>query len=263
MAKKKCPEFENHERWLVSFADMLTLLFATFVTLYALNLDNSTSTDEEAKLAGSMQEAFNTPLEDIPLDRRTGQTDFGWGVFENMKDQQIRDNQSTNDSQSGNNSALIEKELRQFTVQLEQRLYGPEKFRKTEPGSQRVVNVQRTQRGMKVSLMGRHFFEPGEVEISTSAKQALDAVVATLKELGRPITIEGHTDNIPPKGSYSNWELSALRATNVLRYFVRKHGFPKSQLSVAGFADIHPIAHNGSEAGRSLNRRIEIKVHYE
>ena len=82
MAKKhKCPEFENHERWLVSYADMLTLLFALFVVLYALKEGGQSQVQ---KTAGSMQESFNTPLEDIPIDRQVGPTEQGFGIFDHF-----------------------------------------------------------------------------------------------------------------------------------------------------------------------------------
>ena len=77
--KQKCPEFENHERWLVSYADMLTLLFAVFVVLYALKEGGEPQT---RKTAGSMQESFNTPLEDIPIDRQIGPVEQGFGIFD-------------------------------------------------------------------------------------------------------------------------------------------------------------------------------------
>ena len=88
MAKKhECPEFENHERWLVSYADMLTLLFAVFVTLFALKEGGE---PEVQKAAGSMQESFNTPLQDIPLDRRIGPAQEGFGIFEHMQGSSLR-----------------------------------------------------------------------------------------------------------------------------------------------------------------------------
>ena len=77
------------------------------------------------------------------------------------------------------------------------------------------------------------------------------------------ILIEGHTDNVEPAGVLGNYELSALRASKVVKYIVEEHNFPLSQISAAGWGDAKPIAHNGSEDGRKLNRRIEINVRYE
>src|SRR5690606_1087601 len=83
VAKKKCPEFENHERWLVSYADMVTLLFAVFVVLYALNMGDDKKPAEDA--AGSIQESFTVPLEDIPIERRVGPVEAGFGIFDHLR----------------------------------------------------------------------------------------------------------------------------------------------------------------------------------
>ena len=118
-------------------------------------------------------------------------------------------------------------------------------------------------KGFKLQLLARHFFEPGAVEMSRGALPELDQVAEILKELGRPVNVQGHTDSIPAAGERSNWEISALRATNVLKYLIRRHNFPATMLSASGYADTQPIASNGTESGRMLNRRIEIHVDYD
>lgn len=264
MSKKKCPEFENHERWLVSYADMLTLLFAVFVTLYALNLsdDKKPPIDE---LVGSMQESFATPLEDIPVNRRIGPTEAGYGIFEHFQGTQARPPISKKFPSGDRDSVrVIKDEMNRVNMALEQRLYGPNKFvGSSKPGEQRIVEVKRTGKGFKLQLMAQHFYDPGGIQIKPAARSSLDEVIKILKELGRDITIEGHTDSVPPKGQMTNWELSTLRATNVVRYMILHHNFPASRLSAAGYADTHPIAHNGTAEGRALNRRIEIHVGYD
>lgn len=259
--KAKCPEFENHERWLVSYADMVTLLFAVFVVLYAIQIAGQ---KEEKKVAGSMQESFNTPLQDIPVDRRVGPTEQGIGIFEHFKGESIRPSLIQKYPSSSQRVKVIDDEMNQVKVKLEDRLYGPNKFRdETKPGQERVVQVQRTDKGFKVQLLARHFFDSGSVNVARGALKELDSVALILKDLGRPVRIEGHTDSIPATGDYGNWEISALRATNVLKHLIRKHNFPTTSLSAAGLADTRPIANNGSESGRMLNRRIEIHVDYD
>ena len=88
-------------------------------------------------------------------------------------------------------------------------------------------------------------------------------MAALLKDLGRHITIEGHTDSVPPSDSMTNWELSSRRASFIVNYFETKHNYPIRNMSIAGYADTRPIAANNTESGRSLNRRIEIKIHYD
>ena len=258
--KAKCPEFENHERWLVSYADMVTLLFAVFVVLYALSIAGK---KDEKKVAGSMQESFSTPLPDIPIDRRVGPQEQGLGIFEHFRGQTARPSLIQKYPSSSQRVKIIDDEMNRIRAKIEERLYGPEKFRADKPGQERIIQVIRTAKGFKVKLLARHFFAPGETQISRGAFKELDEVAKVLKEMGRNIRIEGHTDSLPTSGTLGNWEISALRATSVLKYFIRKHNFPATNMSVGGYADLHPIASNGSESGRQLNRRIEIHVDYD
>lgn len=262
MAKKqKCPEFENHERWLVSYADMVTLLFAVFVVLYSLNLAKNPSKSEE--VAGSIEESFNRPLEDIPERHRVGPTEAGFGIFEHFRGTSVRPPLMKKFPGLKDKPIIIENELNRVKLQLEERLYGPQKFPKgTSPGQERVVSVSRTEDGFKVQLLARHFYEPGATKVRREALPELDKVAGVLKELGRPLVIEGHTDSVPAK-NMSNWQLSALRATEILQYFIVNHNFPPTLLGAAGYADTHPLASNSTEFGRQLNRRIEIRVKYD
>lgn len=260
--KQKCPEFENHERWLVSYADMVTLLFAVFVVLYALQIAGQK--DNQKQVAGSMQESFNTPLEDIPIDRRVGPTEQGFGIFEHFQGTSIRPQLIQKYPSSSQRVKVIDNEMNKIMAKLEERLYGPNKFRDdSKPGQARIVSVQRTSKGFKLQLLARHFYNPGSTNVRREALRELDTVAAILKDLGRPITIEGHTDSVPAGGELGNWEISSLRAANVLRYFIRNHNFPATALSASGYADTKPIASNGTESGRMLNRRIEIHVDYD
>lgn len=260
---KKCPEFENHERWLVSYADMVTLLFAVFVVLYALNLSKDPATSSE-QAAGSMQESFSTPLDDIPVDRRVGPTEAGFGIFEHFRGDQVRPPLSKKYPGQKQRIKIIDDEMRLVKLQLEERLYGPEKYQGSKKaGEQRIVDIKRTQKGFKLQLLARHFYDAGSYRMKRKALKELDKIAVILKDLGRDVTVEGHTDSVPPSGSLTNWELSALRATHVVRYMIRRHNYPASKLSATGYADLRPIAHNGTAQGRALNRRIELHVNYD
>ncbi len=259
--KQKCPEFENHERWLVSYADMLTLLFAVFVVLYSLNMSGE---DKAEQVSGSLQESFNTPLDEIPVDKRVGPSETGFGIFDHFRGDTAMPPLIQKYPGRPKDVHVIEEEMNRLKINLEERLYGPEKYRSSDkPGFDRIVDIQRTANGFKLRLAARHFFESGDSKIKKEALSDLNNISKILKDLGRPITIEGHTDSVPVEGNYSNWELSALRSTSVLRYLIRQHNYPPTKLSAAGYADTRPIASNGSESGRALNRRIEIQVHYD
>ncbi len=264
MAKGKCPEFENHERWLVSYADMVTLLFAVFVVLYSLNLKPDTSSEE---VAGSMQESFNKPLDDLPVERRVGPTEEGFGIFEHFRGNTVRPPISKKFPGAEQKIKDINDDFKRVQAAVNDRLYGPETYQGSKkPGEERVVSVQRNSEGVSLRLLARHFYSPGDYRMKRDALKEVDQVVKILKDLGRPVVVEGHTDDAPPssKGPVeSNWELSALRSTYLLRYMVKEHHFPATKISAAGFADMRPVAHNGTESGRALNRRIEIKIKYD
>jgi chemotaxis protein MotB len=261
MGKKgKCPEFENHERWLVSYADMLTLLFAVFVVLFALKEGGE---PQVQKAAGAMQESFNTPLEDIPLDRAKGPMEQGFGIFDHFKGDQILAPLVDKYPSFSSRVKVIEAEMDQVKAEIEERLYGPEKNSKMDDvGMARIVSVERTATGFKLQLVARYFFEEGSTKIKPGALKNLDEVIDVVHKLGRDVTIEGHTDAQPQHSKQSTWDVSTLRATAVVKYMIEHHRFPPSKLSAAGYADTRPIAHNGTESGRRLNRRIEIHVNY-
>lgn len=258
--KQKCPEFENHERWLVSYADMLTLLFALFVVLYALGNSDSSKSSEAAQ---SIEEAFNRPFEDIPERHRIGPNEAGYGIFEHFRGTSIRPPLQKKFPGLKDKPKIIDRDLNRVKLQLEERLYGPNKFAKgQDPGAARVVSVSRTDDGFKLQLLARHFYNPGATKVKREALPELNKVVNILKDLGRSVVVEGHTDSVPAK-NMSNWELSALRATEILHYMVQNNNFPPTKLSAAGYADTKPMASNSTEIGRTLNRRIELRVKYD
>jgi chemotaxis protein MotB len=262
--KKKCPEFENHERWLVSFADMMTLLFAVFVVLYALKKEGA----DEAKVqqaAVSIQESFNEVMEDIPDTRRVGPTEQGFGIFEHRKGDRIRPPLIQKYPSQDRNMKVIQAEMQKTAELINLRLYGQEKFRELEKkgeGQERIVTVERSPDGFRVKLLATHFYKPGAYKVNPSAIDDLNHVGKILKELGRPLTVEGHTDSVPSRSDLSNWEISSLRASFIVKHLIEELNFAPSSVSAAGYADTQPIASNATEETRALNRRIEIKVHY-
>ena len=107
-------------------------------------------------------------------------------------------------------------------------------------------------------------FAEGSAELTPLGREVLDGISETLKKNNYPISVEGHTDNIPIHTAQfpSNWELSSFRATNVARYFIQK-GVGRKRISAVGYADTRPIANNNSAAGRALNRRVSLVIHVD
>ena len=125
------------------------------------------------------------------------------------------------------------------------------------------ATVDKSEDGFRVRLIASVLYGPGEYRLSQENMKNVRMVGKLLKDLDKRVTIEGHTDPIPAKGELSNWDISTLRATHLLHYFISELQYPADKLSAAGYADTKPIAPNNTPEGRRLNRRIEIKVHYE
>jgi chemotaxis protein MotB len=264
MGKKKCPEFENHERWLVSYADMMTLLFCLFVVLYALS--NTSRPDKQiVQVAAAAVEVFADSLQDIPIDKRDGPQEQGFGIFEHFKGDQARPPMMKKFPSTERKVKVIEEELKVLKMKLEDPTPGEKRSPKdASVGSERIVNVIKTEEGIVVRLLASHFYQSGEYRVQRNALAEIDKLAVALKELGRPISVEGHTDASPPTtGEFGNWELSAMRSAWVVKYLVSKFDFPIKDISASGWADSKPIGHNGTAEGRALNRRLEIKIKYE
>ena len=267
MAKKqKCPEFENHERWLVAFADMMTLLFALFVVLYSIaNQD----IEKLKKVSQSIQKAFNVEVTDNsgPPGEPKGNS-LNEGIFNKIKGTTNRESMLKRSRREV--TAIISSDSKKVEREIADRLYGSKEFpaaksaQDSKKEDDRVVFVNRDADGIRITLLARKFFKPSETVLTGEAKFALDGISQSIKGLGRMIRIEGHTDNLPfNMNGMTNWELSTNRAAAVVRYLINKQKFNSQMIYAAGFADTHPVATNDTPANRALNRRVDIKILYE
>jgi chemotaxis protein MotB len=259
--KKKCPEFENHERWLVAFADMMTLLFALFVVLYAIAVVNSSKLKEVKE---SIQAAFGIRDEiekeggSVQNNSLTSESIFKFSKGNTSREQLLR-------RMARERTAIISAAATSLEQKISERLYGSKQF----PGSaktpkERVVYVARDPDGIRITLLARKFFGPSSVNLEQDAKKILDGIALALKGINRTIRIEGHTDNLPfNKNGMTNWELSSLRASAVARYLIGTEAVSKESIYAAGFADTRPIATNDTAEYRSMNRRVDIKILYD
>ena len=238
--KKHEEQHENHERWLVSYADFITLLFAFFVVMYAL------STVNEGKyriLSDSMTQAFRNiqvnesasvpPLVPPPiaLPQKPNQA-----VKQVEAEKQKRRDKMRN----------VAKELLDVMAPL------------IEQGKVRIIE---TSRGVTIEINDSILFAPGQADLQAPSSKAMRAIGQVLAPTDFPITIEGHTDNVPIRTAQfpSNWELSAVRATTVLRQFAEA-GVPADRLTAIGYADTRPVDPNLLADGRARNRRVTILI---
>ena len=247
MAKKKKPgEHENLERWMVSYSDFVTLLFATFVVLYALS---QVDLSEYTKLEDGMKKAFNNP------SLISGQV----SIFDNQGTT-ILDNTSAD-------SFVAPLMLEYVSQKYEEQAYKEikEKIEQmTKNGDLEGVEAKITNEGLVITFKNDFVFFSGSAALTEKATKLLDNIGATISEKFalHYIKVEGHTDN-QPINTYlypSNWELSSARSSSIIRYLSSRFKFMPNIFSAVGYADTRPVADNSTEQGRAKNRRVEILI---
>ena len=233
---KKPPEAEkpeNHERWIVSYADMLTLLFALFVVLYATSDANP---QKLQAVHNSIDQAFSIGV----LQGSNGSSAVlqnGGGITPSLAE--IK----------SNNLAALSETLSGFAQA--NNLEGK-------------IQVRSDADSIIISLQDNLLFDSGSADLRPGSQDVLLQVANALQGLPNQMRIEGHTDNIPVNSPDfpTNWELSAARASRVLRFLRDQGGLTANKLFLAGFADTQPVASNDTPEGRALNRRADIVILY-
>lgn len=232
-------EYDNHDRWLISYADFITLLFAFFVVMYAISSVNegkyrvfsasltsafrNQAVKPEASVAASEQELLLKSL----VDRRNAK------LAEQQRIQQER-------------MQAIAKNLNAVMAPL------------VKSGQ---VSVTQTDRGVVVEINASALFGLGDAVLRGASSKTLIEVAQVLAQGSQLIEVEGHTDDIPIKTPQfpSNWELSSARASSVVRLFI-EHGVAESRLTAVGSAANHPVGSNSTPEGRAQNRRVTVTV---
>jgi chemotaxis protein MotB len=256
-------EHVNHEAWVIPYADLLTLLLAMFLALYAA------STQDSAKLqayANAFKETIGITVED-GSGADAGIIDGGGlsqGPGTDGKPSIINPNVSPSIAAQ---QALKEKEAAEAAKAAETKtLDGVEaEIRRAAQaaGLGDKVSFRREERGLVVTIVSDQvLFPSGDAGLLPDGYKILDGLATSLKATDKPVAIEGHTDSRPiANGRYpSNWELSTARATQVLRYLQTRHGFPADKLTASGYADTKPLEAGASEDAYDKNRRVEIVV---
>ena len=246
MAKKaKPPEHENLERWLVSYADFMTLLFATFVVLYALS---QTDVAELSKIDESLQRAFSKVS---ILQGNDGIMDGGQSIMD-----------------AGGGSAFIQELMAEYISPK----YESQSFEQIEKqidqmkkdGELEGVDSQITDQGLLITFDEKYLFASGSVDLSPAAKKLLDKVGVLIYEkfVMHSIRVEGHTDSSPIASARfpSNWELSSARACTIVRYMISRFKFNPSLFSAVGYADTRPAGGGTAQRDSRKDRRVEILV---
>jgi chemotaxis protein MotB len=236
MARKKYDEpGENHDRWLISYADFITLLFAFFVVMYAISIVNE---GKYKVLSTALGDAFggrgaatktNTSVEPVlPLS----------SLIAKKRLEAARRERERLDILARDLSAALAPLIKTGKVRVTQ-----------------------TARGVSVEINASVLFDSGDARLLGESKEVLGAVAALLKDDTHAIQVEGHTDNAPISNAMfaSNWELSAARASSVVRLFIDK-GVHEKRLTAVGNAANQPVASNDDAAGRARNRRVAVMI---
>lgn len=251
MARKKEPEkAANHERWLVSYADFITLLFAVFVTLYAMSQTDKKKVDE---VAASYRNAFGVTIgANSGKPKLIDRTELL--PIPSLRPQPPNSAQPKMQKDGSAKTQATKKDFKEILISMEKYLIDHKAVDK--------VNVEVSRRGLVISLKEAGFFEKGSASLKPMSDEILEKIGEVLQPYSNQVSFEGHTDNLPMRSPTfpSNWELSTGRATNVAHYFMERYGFAPERLSVTGFGEYRPVADNSTEEGRKQNRRVDIVV---
>ena len=282
-------EHENEERWLLTYADMLTLLFALFMVLFSIssvNISKYQVLQQSLKAAfsgsilpggrailqsGSESTAEHTPataavpsivpLVPTPTSRSSSSTGSASSTASSKAALAAKAAAAkpltTPQLQAALNSMAASVAEQDSFVALKQRL---DAYARAHGFSSQVQTVIQ-RRGLVVRVLtDKLLFDSGQATLQPAGTPLLDEVAQLLNvDKSHPITVEGHTDNVPIATAQfpSNWELSTARATTVVRFLIA-HSVGAGRLGAVGYADLHPIASNAAAAGRALNRRVDI-----
>jgi len=244
--RRSSDSYVSHDRWLVSYADFITLMFAFFVVLFA-------SSQADKKKQVQVSESIDTAFQSL-------------GLFQSSS----RNPKNHHKDSSGKEAAAIpmnivmgedvlapakvKEDLERTRRQMEQLL--------SDKIAQHTVSIKMGRDGLVISLREAGFFSSGSATPQPEALPTLRQVAAALGRTPYDMRIEGHTDNIPIHNALfdSNWELSSARATQIARMFLNLGAIAPEKLSAAGFAEFHPVASNDTAEGRSQNRRIDLVI---
>lgn len=245
MSRQSHPARVSHERWLVSYADFITLLFALFVVMYAFA---NAGKGKQAQVSDSIDSAFRS-----------------LGIFADVSRQP-----SHSASGQGREPAALP-----INIVMGEELLAPAQVKEdlenirrdlTQTLSNQVaahtVSIHLGQEGLVISLREAGFFATGSAEPKPQSLDTLRLIGARLGGTHYDVRIEGHTDDVPIHNAQfaSNWELSTARASRIARFFLETNAIPPQRLSAAGYAEYHPIAPNDTPEGRAENRRVDLVV---
>lgn len=217
-------------RWLITYADLITLLLAYFVVMFAIS---QTDLEKFQKLAAAMRQAFNVIVDPGVLE---GTSQPGTGFFMDLPTR---------------NRAYMR--ISSTLAQLAR-----------ERGLEGQLSVNTKREGVVISISTSVLFDSGSAQIRPESRPALDAIAELIRDMPNEVRVAGHTDDIPPLPKWpSNWELSTARAVQVVKYLITEGEVDPRRLSAIGYAEYRPLFPNDTPEHRQKNRRVEILIVFE
>lgn len=254
----------NQERWLISYADFITLLFAFFVVMYSISQVNDS---KYRVLSDTFIEAFNQPTDAQATPEPQDNTSPSTAIVTPIDMGQTAVNQvATTEQQSVvNDNPIVDVPLSPVEpVKTSDELTQisdlvTEKF--TQLINDQMIQVSSNELWLQIELKDSILFPSGSADASEQAQKIFDEIAGILQSYSNPVQIEGFTDNIPIKSAKypTNWELSTARASAIVKYLASK-GIAPERLSAVGYGEYQPVVANDTEQGRAQNRRVTIMV---
>ncbi|MBI4855971.1 MAG: OmpA family protein [Acetobacterium woodii] len=234
MKRKPEAEKDNSERWLLSYADFITLLMIFFVVMYAMS---AVDADKYKELSSSLNSALAGDQQKVD----------GGDQGSPVEDVKLNEVKPTD----GN---VTEEDLKKIVEQVQSLI--------NEKGLQNQVTVNLGDIGVWITFKDYVLFDSGSPAVKPETVGTLVELGNILKVVDNYVRIEGYTDNVPINNSmYSNnWDLSVMRASKVLNIIVSQSGFPADKISAVGYGEYRPIAPNDTDEGKAKNRRVDIVI---
>ncbi|WP_110180328.1 OmpA/MotB family protein [Nocardioides solisilvae] len=263
-------EHENHERWLVTYADMVTLLMVLFIVMFAMSQvdEKKFSALKEGLAAGFGQSALVMDGSESILDNP------GSAAVKTVTTEQYRD--LTPEQQKAVDEAVSQ------TVAQQERLRTQRRYAEAQAEADRLAEVRRQlhralrakglqddvvttidNRGLVVSLVSRHVvFEANLADLTTRGRQVVDTLAPVLARIPDALQIDGHTNQVPVKPKYyqTDWDLSAARSITVLRHLSERRGIPGERLTASAFGHEKPLVDPDRPGSQQINKRVDIVV---
>ncbi|MDO8349529.1 MAG: flagellar motor protein MotD [Gallionella sp.] len=237
--RRKRAEHDNHERWLISYADFVTLLFAFFVVMYAIS---SVNEGKYKTFSDSLNVAFSQQPDAVSI-----------AIVPNQEEQKLKVLVDKRTARLVEQQRKVQEQMKEVHDSLRQMM--------ASQIAQGQIGIYQTKRGVVVDISASTLFKEGEAALQPGAQGVLQQLARVLSQKDQSVEVEGHTDDVPIKNAQfpSNWELSSGRASSMVKTLI-SYGVPESRLVAVGMAANQPVVPNDTPEHRAQNRRVSITL---